>query len=80
MYYANNADGTASVQVQNPIGTYDYVWTPGGQTTPALTGLAAGNYSVTTTDAIGCNIVNNFNITFYRPFCCFSYFIHQCFM
>lgn len=63
----NNADGTASVQVQNPIGTYDYVWTPGGQTTPALTGLAAGNYSVTTTDAIGCNIVNNFNITSTDP-------------
>lgn len=63
----NNADGTASVQVQNPIDTYNYLWSPGGQTTSSLTGLAAGNYSVTTSDAVGCSVVNNITISSTDP-------------
>ncbi len=48
-----NSDGSASL---NPTGgnpPYSYSWS-NGQQGPAATGLAAGNYSVTITDANGC--------------------------
>lgn len=33
---------------------YTYFWTPGGNTTNPITGLSAGNYTVTVTDNNGC--------------------------
>lgn len=43
---------------------YTYLWSPGSATTACLTGLAAGIYTVTITDAAGCsetfqNVINN---------------------
>lgn len=48
--------GTGSAQAFPWGGTapYTYLWAPGGQTTSSITGLLAGNYTVTVTDAIGC--------------------------
>jgi gliding motility-associated-like protein len=49
------ADGSASVDASSNFPTYTYLWNdPAGQTTPTATGLAAGFYSVTVTDADGC--------------------------
>jgi gliding motility-associated-like protein len=49
-------DGTATALTTNPTGNYSYLWTPGGQTTQSITGLAAGNYSVAVTDSVsGCS-------------------------
>jgi gliding motility-associated-like protein len=38
--------------------TYDYLWTPGGQTTQTATGLSPDIYSVTVTDYKGCIIIS----------------------
>lgn len=46
-------DGTASVTPPVGNGPFTYAWS-NGRTTPSVSGLAAGNYSVTVTDAAGC--------------------------
>ena len=48
------ANGTATVSVANGTGNYAYLWS-NNNTSQTITGLAAGNYSVTVTDlASGC--------------------------
>ena len=68
-------DGEASVTPVGGIAPYTYLWVPGGQTTPSLTGLCAGTYNVQITDSAGCiytqlisinepaEIVGNGNVT-----------------
>ncbi|WP_169724996.1 MBG domain-containing protein [Algoriphagus terrigena] len=56
-------DGSATVTVQEGIGPFDYQWTGGGGTGATATGLAAGPYSVTVTDANGCSKILNVTIT-----------------
>lgn len=53
-----NTNGTASVTPANSPGPFTYLWSPGGQTTPSVTGLAAGTYTVTTSDALGCSVID----------------------
>ena len=48
------ATGTATVSPTGGVAPYTYLWNPTGQTTQTATNLAAGNYSVTITDANGC--------------------------
>lgn len=55
--------GSITVGVKGGTPTYTYNWTPGGQTSNSATGLAAGGYSVTVTDANGCKATANGNIT-----------------
>jgi predicted secreted protein len=50
------ADATATVTATGGAGNYTYVWSPAGGTNAAATGLTAGNYSVTITDANGCQV------------------------
>ena len=48
------ANGTASVTVSNGSGNYAYLWSNAGSTA-SISGLSAGNYSVTVTDVVsGC--------------------------
>ena len=47
------ADGKASVTVTGGTLPYTYAWSPDGQTAASITGLIAGNYSVTITDNAG---------------------------
>ena len=52
------ATGTATANPTGGVGPYTYVWfngaVPIGQTTQTASGLVAGTYNVTTTDALGC--------------------------
>ncbi|HXB10822.1 MAG TPA: PKD domain-containing protein, partial [Bacteroidia bacterium] len=44
-------------------GAYSYSWAPGGQTNANATGLSAGTYTVTLTDANGCTATAKTTIT-----------------
>lgn len=46
-------DGSISVQVNGGLVPYSYQWST-GDSTSAITGLAAGSYTLTVTDAAGC--------------------------
>lgn len=48
-----DATGTSSASAFGGTGTLSYTWN-NGATTPSLSGLAAGTYTVTVTDANGC--------------------------
>jgi gliding motility-associated-like protein len=51
----NSADGAATVSATGGTTSYSFLWnTNPAQTTPAATGLAAGGYLVTVTDADSC--------------------------
>ncbi len=47
-------NGSLSVSVTGGTPAYHYLWSPGGATTDTITGLGAGTYSVTVTDANLC--------------------------
>ncbi len=47
-------EGFAEVIAAGGIPPYAYSWMPGGATTPGVSGLTAGSYTCTITDANGC--------------------------
>jgi gliding motility-associated-like protein len=47
-------DGTASATVTAGTPAFQFLWSPGGQTTSNVAGLCAGNYTVQVTDGNGC--------------------------
>ncbi|MBN9484006.1 MAG: hypothetical protein BGO70_03220 [Bacteroidetes bacterium 43-93] len=57
------SNGTATVSVSGGTPGYTYSWSPSGGTAATATGLAAGNYTVTITDANACTATKNFTIT-----------------
>jgi hypothetical protein len=56
-------DGTLSAAPSGGTPTYTYLWSPGGQTTPTVSSLCAGNYTITITDANGCTAFAPITIT-----------------
>ncbi|UTW67759.1 gliding motility-associated C-terminal domain-containing protein [bacterium SCSIO 12643] len=52
-------DGTATATVSGSTGTVTYAWSNGGPNSPTLTGLCAGTYTVTATDAAGCSAIDS---------------------
>lgn len=56
-------DGAITVAPAGGILPYTYNWLPGGQTTPSITSLCAGTYTVQVMDSAGCARVDSFNIT-----------------
>jgi hypothetical protein len=56
------SNGTATITVGGGTPNYTYSWSPNVSTTATATGLRAGSYSVTATDAKGCTITRTFNI------------------
>jgi len=57
------ANGTATVSVTGGTGIYTYSWAPSGGTAATATGLAAGTYTVTVTDANVCQATQSFTIS-----------------
>lgn len=55
-------DGSISISTSNGSAPYSYQWS-NGETTPSLTGLAAGNYAVTVMDQMGCYRLFQHNLT-----------------
>ncbi len=63
-------DGTASVAPTGGTAPYNYLWTPAppvGQGTPSASGLCPGVWSVTISDATGCDTTVVFNILGVQP-------------
>ncbi|SEO67791.1 Por secretion system C-terminal sorting domain-containing protein [Flavobacterium sp. CF108] len=56
-------NGFASVNVTGGTGAYTYSWSPSGGTAATASGLAAGTYTVTVTDANACQTTHSFTIT-----------------
>jgi hypothetical protein len=61
-YICAAAPGSASIGASGGVAPYTYLWSPGGQTTAAITGLSAGNYTVTITDSLGCDTTTIINV------------------
>jgi len=55
--------GVVNANASGGILPYTYAWSPGGCTTSSCTGLCAGNYSLTVTDANGCQKLGTVTIT-----------------
>ena len=59
--------GTATITVTGGTAPYVYSWSPSGGTAATASGLAAGTYTVTVTDAKGCTLSRTFTITQSAP-------------
>lgn len=57
-----DADGTVSIIAAGGVGSFTYVWS-NGETTDVISGLLAGNYTITITDLNGCTYVNSYTVT-----------------
>jgi gliding motility-associated-like protein len=55
-------DGSISVSASGGSGSYNYSWTPNGETTSSITGLTGGNYTVNVTDSDGCSVNESYTV------------------
>lgn len=59
----NGTNGTVAANVTGGSGNVTYTWSNGAGNVASQSGLAAGNYSVTVTDAKGCTATGSYTIT-----------------
>lgn len=64
---SNSSNGSITATPTGGTTPYTYSWSPGGATTATLSGLAAGSYTVTVTDANGCTATRTFTLTTPSP-------------
>ncbi|MFH1321803.1 MAG: SprB repeat-containing protein, partial [Bacteroidota bacterium] len=57
----SGSNGSATATASGGTSPYTYLWSNSG-TTPTISGLTAGSYSVTVTDANGCQTTTSYNI------------------
>ncbi|MBK9544080.1 MAG: PKD domain-containing protein [Bacteroidetes bacterium] len=58
-----STDGIAMAQANGGTPGYSYSWFPGGAVVDTVQGLAAGNYTVTVRDALGCTETSSVSVT-----------------
>lgn len=58
-----SANGVITAGTTGGNGSYSYLWTPSGGTDSVATGLAAGSYTITVTDTVGCQSLATATIT-----------------
>lgn len=56
-------NGSLSATVSGGTPAYTYDWQPVGQTTPSVTGLCAGTYTLNLTDSKGCSLTQTVTLT-----------------
>ncbi|MFA6956787.1 MAG: hypothetical protein WC538_13040 [Thermoanaerobaculia bacterium] len=56
-------NGSATVSASGGTPSYTYLWAPSGGTAATASGLAAGTYTVTVTDANSCTATQTFAVT-----------------
>ncbi|MBN4072230.1 gliding motility-associated C-terminal domain-containing protein, partial [Flavobacteriales bacterium AH-315-E23] len=56
-------DGSVSVATSGGTGNYTYLWAPAGETSSSINNISGGSYTVTVTDANGCNTSEAISIT-----------------
>ncbi|SHK71142.1 T9SS type A sorting domain-containing protein [Epilithonimonas mollis] len=61
------SSGIATINVSGGTGPYTYSWSPSGGTAATASGLSAGTYTVTVTDANTCTLSRTFTITQSAP-------------
>ncbi|OXA90390.1 T9SS type A sorting domain-containing protein [Flavobacterium hercynium] len=59
----NGSNGSATVSATGGAGSFTYSWSPTGGTAATASGLTAGTYTVTVTDANACQATENFTIS-----------------
>ena len=64
---AGGKSGALTAEVSGGKGPFRYAWSGGGAASETATGLAAGSYDVTVTDAIGTTATGKFEIKEPRP-------------
>jgi len=68
------ARASATVTASGEVTPLTYHWSPGNQTTPTISSQCAGTYSVTVTDANGCNEIFDCHVNA-KPY--YDFFIQQ---
>ena len=58
-----DTDGELVISVAGGQAPYNYSWTPNVGTTPTVSGLSAGSYTVVVTDDLGCTGTDTYTIT-----------------
>jgi gliding motility-associated-like protein len=60
--YGGSTGSVSSVPPSSFTSPLSYSWQPGGYTTPVVTGMPAGVYSVTVKDSKGCQVTNTVTV------------------
>ncbi|MEO8087948.1 MAG: T9SS type A sorting domain-containing protein [Bacteroidota bacterium] len=63
----NGDDGSATITATGGQAPYTYGWSPVGDSSATVNGLAPGTYVVTVTDYLGCSVIVNVVIGFVNP-------------
>lgn len=59
---SNSSNGSLSANPSGGLPPYSFLWS-NGSTSPSVSNLPAGNYSVTITDSLNCNVIKTATLT-----------------